>query len=114
MSASKAAPSRERCTFLGSKKAQETVYFLLPVALLKVSEMVWPALERPSCAEPRRLPPSFCALSPPERVLSPSFWVVDFWPSGWTAEATLSPRPEAPSLAFWPVDFWESGVTEGG
>jgi hypothetical protein len=26
-------------------------------------------------------PPSFWAESPPERVVSPTFWVADFWPS---------------------------------
>ena len=60
---------------------KQAVYFLLPVALLKVSVTAWPALLRPCWAESRIPLPWFCALSPPERVESPSFWVVDFWPS---------------------------------
>jgi hypothetical protein len=68
------------CSFSGTDH-EEAVYFLLPVALLRVSVTAWPALLRLSWAEPRIPLPSFWALSPPERVESPSFWVVDFWPS---------------------------------
>jgi hypothetical protein len=63
------------------KRKEEAVYFFWPVAPLRVSETAWPALLRPCWALSRTLPPSFWALSPPERVESPSFWVVDFWPS---------------------------------
>jgi hypothetical protein len=61
-------------------------------------------------------------------VASPTFWVVDFWPSamesacdqwrgkeecspGWTALAALSAAPETFSPILEVVDFWESGVT---
>jgi hypothetical protein len=45
---------------------------------LKVSVIEFPAPERVSFAESRYEPLSFWALSALERVLSPSFWVVDF------------------------------------
>jgi hypothetical protein len=60
----------------------QPVYFLLPVAWLKVSLTDWLASLRPFWAESRMPPPSFWAESPPERVVSPTFWVEDFWPSG--------------------------------
>ena len=60
---------------------EEVVYFLLPVAWLKVSVTAWPALERPCWADSIMPPPSFWAESPPERVESPSFWVADLSPS---------------------------------
>jgi hypothetical protein len=75
-------PSIKGRPFSGSKEdEEEDVYFFWPVAPLRVSETAWPALLRPCVALSRMPPPSFWALSPPERVESPSFWVVDFWPS---------------------------------
>jgi hypothetical protein len=93
------------------------------LALLKVSEMELPAPERVSFAESRYELDSFWALSALERVLSPSFWVVDFSESvilsvkegstakcwmvllGWTAPAILSPVLETFSERTCPVDF---------
>jgi hypothetical protein len=61
---------------------ESNIYFLLPVAWFKVSVTAWPALLRPCDAESRIPPPCFWAESPPLRVESPSFWVVDLLPSG--------------------------------
>jgi len=44
----------------------------------RVSEMAWPALLKVSWADFIMPWPSLEALSPPERVASPSFWPVDF------------------------------------
>ena len=57
---------------------REVLYFFWPVAPERVSEMLWPALPRASWACFMTPWPS----SPPERVASPSFCPVDFWPSG--------------------------------
>lgn len=59
----------------------EETYFFWPVAWLKVSETAWPALPRLSWTEPMMPWPCWEALSLPERVASPSFWLVDLWPS---------------------------------
>ena len=58
--------------------AEEDIYFLPPPT---ASETAWPALARPCWADSSMEPPSFWAESPPERAESPTFWVVDFWPS---------------------------------
>jgi hypothetical protein len=58
------------------------LYFFWPVAPERVSEMLWPALEAMSWACFMTPWPWLDASSPPERVASPSFCPVDFWPSG--------------------------------
>jgi hypothetical protein len=61
---------------------REVLYFFWPVAPERVSEMLWPALLAMSWACFMTPWPWLDASSPPERVASPSFCPVDFWPSG--------------------------------